>query len=925
MRQLYLELDQQEWAFSARGAYQGRPDRRRLYAMLHPWVPAETGGYGQLQAEVSVPADWKPPYALHFYAGDDYVSDSHRLQPSDWLGMECYQGHRFKQVLIDDRVVWETDIGDAAPQSFAVDITPYVQPGSPFRLAVRVFDRVGTDTVLPGDFQHIGATESKKPEDPHRFFSTVWWGDVALREQDDAKTPLPVRPRPLEEAVAKRHQDRWPLPPLHTPWDRPITLNLESSGPLPAQGFPVSCGVPLPYGQIRNLKQVGLKDAGGRTVPVQLEAMNRWPDGSLRWVLFDLIARPGAAPYTLALSPKPLPSPRSPLKVRQTGSKVMIDTGTALIEAGGSPDRLIDRIAVKGEKEPIIRDVAGVLLLEDSRSYHPRWEEVKVISRGPARASIELRGQLEGEGPSPGRFVARIHAYPRLQMVRASFRIFNDSGETLKIKNLSLSVPVASGEPKSIVWADAENPSRTASEPEASLIQPEANSYRVESGGRKIATGKRASGWLENGSVAAAVRSFWQQYPKALRSGEKGLEIDLFTPAPEMPAYEMTPGEAKRHEFALAFGKTPAERRLEHFGRPLRLFSADWFSASGGISAARPHDDPAFQGLREFMQKTYGDVLPETFGISFGIRHFGDRRYGDIANNYWCNNYYDAMMGFFGEYLMSGDRRWFDRGEETALHVMDIDQNHNLKTVKDTGGIHAYNSPNHTQGGYWSAMLRQGAGLSTYYRLTGDPDARESLMMLADFIVRNQYGPGSGSSRDHAGTLQTLIWTYDETGDAKYLQACREIVKDILTWRSIDPRRGTYAEIHGNYNYRGNVPWMDVQLAEPLYLYYRRSGDLDAARLVVGLCESIVCEDMTPGVPGDFFGYSHNPQFGKTSGYHVLIAPSMLYAYDLTGDPEFLACARGAYEQTVREKTVNSVVNCYWNTPTLLYFLKEAR
>jgi hypothetical protein len=31
------------------------------------------------------------------------------------------------------------------------------------------------------------------------------------------------------------------------------------------------------------------------------------------------------------------------------------------------------------------------------------------------------------------------------------------------------------------------------------------------------------------------------------------------------------------------------------------------------------------------------------------------------------------------------------------------------------------------------------------------------------------------------------------------------------------------------------------------------------------------------------------------------------------------------YEQTLAEKSVNSISNCYWNTPTLLYYLHHAR
>ncbi|MCA9426745.1 MAG: hypothetical protein KC994_16815, partial [Candidatus Omnitrophica bacterium] len=58
-------------------------------------------------------------------------------------------------------------------------------------------------------------------------------------------------------------------------------------------------------------------------------------------------------------------------------------------------------------------------------------------------------------------------------------------------------------------------------------------------------------------------------------------------------------------------------------------------------------------------------------------------------------------------------------------------------------------------------------------------------------------------------------------------------------------------------------------------------------------------------------------------GYHVLIAPCLFYAYDLTGDESFKEAAQAAWEQTLREETINSVINCFWNTPALLYYLRE--
>ena len=139
----------------------------------------------------------------------------------------------------------------------------------------------------------------------------------------------------------------------------------------------------------------------------------------------------------------------------------------------------------------------------------------------------------------------------------------------------------------------------------------------------------------------------------------------------------------------------------------------------------------------------------------------------------------------------------------------------------------------------------------------------------------------------------------------------------------IDRRRGCYSETHGNISYRGNVPWMVAQLAQPMYEYYRYSGDIDAAVAVVGMAESILMENCTRGLWGDVHGYSHNPHFKKGSGYHILIAPAIFYAYELTGNDLFLKHGCAMYAQTIKENSVNSISNCYWNTPTLLYYLKH--
>jgi len=48
---------------------------------------------------------------------------------------------------------------------------------------------------------------------------------------------------------------------------------------------------------------------------------------------------------------------------------------------------------------------------------------------------------------------------------------------------------------------------------------------------------------------------------------------------------------------------------------------------------------------------------------------------------------------------------------------------------------------------------------------------------------------------------------------------------------------------------------------------------------------------------------------------------SHILGYELTGDEYYLTNGRAMYRQMIREKDVNSMRNCYWLAPTLLYYL----
>ena len=66
-----------------------------------------------------------------------------------------------------------------------------------------------------------------------------------------------------------------------------VRLTVEEPAGVERQQWPVSSGIPLAQGALRDDQAAALFDAAGREVPLQTETLARWPDGSVRWLLLD--------------------------------------------------------------------------------------------------------------------------------------------------------------------------------------------------------------------------------------------------------------------------------------------------------------------------------------------------------------------------------------------------------------------------------------------------------------------------------------------------------------------------------------------------------------------------------------------------------------------------------------------------------------
>ena len=96
----------------------------------------------------------------------------------------------------------------------------------------------------------------------------------------------------------------------------------------PRTDEPVTCGVPMQPGALRDLSRVAIRSPEGARVPAQFAALAHWPDGSVRWLLCDFqasVAAKEAAVYTLADSLEPAPA--TPLRLEESEEAYTVTTG----------------------------------------------------------------------------------------------------------------------------------------------------------------------------------------------------------------------------------------------------------------------------------------------------------------------------------------------------------------------------------------------------------------------------------------------------------------------------------------------------------------------------------------------------------------------------------------------------------------------
>lgn len=570
------------------------------------------------------------------------------------------------------------------------------------------------------------------------------------------------------------------------------------------------------------------------SAPVQTETLDKWPDGSVRWLLVtsevDLADAP-AADATLTLLAAGHMEAESALKVFQQGGGVTVETGTgrfAMTVGGAFP---LNQVEV-ASRDLLDTGPSGLTVTDtEGRPVAVRVTRVTVLRTGPLAVVVEVDGALASGPLTDLEFLSTLEFRAGSSTVAMSIRVRNpraashpggfwDLGDpaSLCFSDLSVQWQLAAPAGPPLVRCSAE-----AGQPLEPVGLP-LELYQDSSGGdhwqsrihlnraREVpvrfkgytlgAAGSSRSGLratpivqlaTDTACLTVSVADFWQNFPKAIEATDHAVTVRLF-PKQFGDAHELQAGEQKTHTLTVAFGPdTTSDLPLDWTRAPLVCrASTDWVNGSGAIPfihADRPEHAAAIavavDGGDTFEHKR--ERVDE-----YGWRHFGDvygdheaiRKTGPQALVSHYNNQYDPVAGFLYQFLRSGDTRWWTMARELAAHVVDIDVYH---TVKDKW---AYN-----HGLFWHTFHYGEADTSTH-RTYPKACSKETH--------------GGGPSPDHNYTTG-LMHCYFLTGNPVFRQTVIDLAQFVIdaddgnktVFRFLSRANTGFATASGSYSYHG--------------------------------------------------------------------------------------------------------------------------
>jgi exo-rhamnogalacturonan lyase-like protein len=582
---------------------------------------------------------------------------------------------------------------------------------------------------------------------------------------------------------------------------RPILLTVSTDpalAPLERHGEPVSIGVACPRGAVQRSDRWSLTDQRGRAVPVQTTTLDRWGDGSVRWLLaeFQADVLPDTPSY-YALAPGNTDGPASgALVIEQAGEVLRVNTAAAIFDVPRSGGGFLTAVCA-GDRS-LLQSTAITAEDEGGDRHTFVGRRLAIERAGALRLVVRLDGGLVGAGGQTWLDASvRLRFFAGLGTVAVDVEVTNpraarhpggawdlgDPGSVL-IRDLSIDVQ-ADAVDAADIWGSLDHGDHMEPAGQRFAVYQDSSGgshwqhvnhvnrenrlpmtfrgFRAVRAGRSI-EGLRATPIASIGGgssrVSVGLPRFWQLFPKSIEAEAGRCRVGMF-PRLSGDLHELQGGERSTVSFGICFGRdTVSAEPLAWLRAPVAV-SADPLSyrqaeawsplAAGSRLSAEGYEalvNTAIKGPNTFEQRR--EDVDEYGWRNFGELHADHEAVNEKLVSHY-NNQYDAIAGFLTRFMQTADQRWWPLGDDLARHVSDIDLYHTTRDRAAYNGGHfwhtehyrpagtgthrAYSRRTGTSGGGPCSEHNYTTGLMLHHFLSGCEKSRAAVIQLANWVI----------------------------------------------------------------------------------------------------------------------------------------------------------------------------------------------
>ena len=627
-----------------------------------------------------------------------------------------------------------------------------------------------------------------------------------------------------------------------------VALGLGETAGVRREAWPAAASVPLPRGRLRD-PGLWVAAPGGRETAAQARVLERWPDGSIRWLRVDFladVAAGGQATYTLHDGPPPHPL-RGGIRREERAETRVLDTGPLQVTVPGTGTTLAE-LAAGSHRVPI---ALPALHVEGAAPATATVARLAVESVGPVCTELLVTGRY----PQGIDYEARLAVFAGQPWIRLQLTVTNVAdAEFAPIRSLALAFagPFA----RAALGIDAASRAFTdLGADRHELVQTDAEPVQVD--GERA--GRHGDGWVraiaKDTALTVVSRYFWQEYPEAIEVTADRLRLDLLA-GRDTPVLFGT-GAAKTHELWVALepldGATAPATLAAGLRAPLlALPPAEWIVASRALPQAL---DPAAPGARDFLARLAtavgkyqanarterwddGPPIPCTARTAehprqgfYGVFNWGDWNfpgYRDHADgcDAWGNLEYDLSQVLGLAWAATASPLFLETLVPAVRHYRDVDVIHHAPGHPQWVGLnHPHTAMHFTFGkpAYVDLGHTWTEGLLTYYRLSGETRALDAARGIADAL--RPLAAHADNPRKLGWPMIALVAVYDATGERSYLGAAQAYADAALRAYRPSPAGGD---------------WKMGILADGLAAVHAATGDDRIRRWLVSYADTLL-------------------------------------------------------------------------------------